>query len=349
MIFFAFYGLMMTSCSTSSALISTTRPADLILADDIQKILVVDRSRPSNQTVTVLEGVFTGEQIGSDQQGRVEVMHSLFDILSFQERFEMIDSGLELKGSPSGATAKRPLNPDKILLMAKDFDADAILVLESFDSDGQNMMTGLISLGAITAGIFDPVAYPNNLRTSWRLYDGLDGKVLDEFQTFETQDGWWLYTDMYPSEQFRAVTESARSAAYQYAGRIVPLPVKYQRRYYKRGIPANKELMQAHRMVRAQRWGKAESMWMKIYDTETKRKPRARAAFNLAIAAEKNGDLDQAISWLEKSIELGNRNAVGYAANLTEQKEMKMWQIMEEKKMRSDQEEKEIREQLEED
>lgn len=334
---FALTAMVWTSCSTSSALITTTRPPDLILADDIVNILVVDRSRPSNQAVTVLEGVVTGEQIGSDFQGRVEVMHSLFNIMSLQDRFALIDSDLELKGSASGARAKSPLKEEKVMQLAQDFEADAVLVLEAFDSDGRNVVSGLISLGAVTAGIFDPVAYPNNLRTSWRLYDGLDGKVLDEFQTFETQDGWWTYSALYPSEQFLAVTESARSAAFQYAGRIVPLPVNYQRRYYKRGIPANRELLRAHRMVSAQRWERAEQMWERIYQVETKRRPRARAAYNLAIAAERKGDLDLALNWLEKSIELGNDKAIGYASNLTEQKELMMWQRMEEIEDREDQ------------
>ena len=314
--------IIMSACSVTETLIQTERPPDLKITPEIVKIAVIDRSQPSSGAINVLEGVVTGEVIGADRMGRQEVMRTFAGLMSDQNRFEVIMTTDQLPGSPSGANMTEPLTPEKVKVLINKYQADALLALESFDSDGRNYLTDLVGW---TSGVGDPVPYPNNLRTGWRLYDGLDGRVLDVFETFQTDNGWWAYASVPPSAQFQAVGEGARSAAFQYAGRLIPVPVVYERQYFRDAPGAGDEMESAHRLVQGQRWHRAAGIWQEVYERSDKRRTRGRCAFNLAVASERAGDLDKAIYWAEEAITLGVDRAVNYSAMLTDMRDYQRW------------------------
>ena len=47
------------------------RPADITVSQDIQNVVIVNRSRPSKENLTgkIVEGLISGEGIGHDRNG----------------------------------------------------------------------------------------------------------------------------------------------------------------------------------------------------------------------------------------------------------------------------------------
>jgi len=87
------FGIMVvvgfSSCSTSSVVVNIQRPADITISQDIQNVVLVNRSRPSkdNLTSNIVEGLVTGEGIGSDRKGAEYCITGLSNMLENSERF----------------------------------------------------------------------------------------------------------------------------------------------------------------------------------------------------------------------------------------------------------------------
>lgn len=307
---------LMMACATAETHLQVTRPPDLKLDPAIVTIAVLDRSLPSDEGLTVLEGIVTGENIGQDRRGRKAVFQSLNEIMQDQNRFEVLMTGREMEGSKSGARMMPPLTNENVSKLSDEYGADALLVLESFDSDSRNMVTEAIEVASVLRTGIDPVLYSNNVRSSWRLYDGVTGRVIDEFHTYITPEGWWAYTDADPLTEHREVLAAADISAFQMAGRLVPVDIYLSRAFYRNSGLSNKKLKQAARLVRGERWEAAEEIWSDIFASDASRKTRGRAAYNLAVAYERKGQITTALEWTENAIMLGNDRAIAYAQEL---------------------------------
>ena len=129
--------LGLSACSTSSVLVNIQRPADITLSQDIQSVVVVNRSRPSKDNLTgnIVEGLITGEGIGADKKGAEYCVDGLVNMLSNSERFTLKNiDGIELKGTGTSAFPI-PLDWNEVKSICGSYDSDALLVLETFDSD----------------------------------------------------------------------------------------------------------------------------------------------------------------------------------------------------------------------
>lgn len=310
--------LILSSCGVSKTYISTIRPPDLDLSRDIERIVILNRSLPANKSIGFLEGLATGESIGQDPFARKAIFESLRDIMKDQDRFELVISGMEMEGSKSGTDLPPPLSEKSIIGIARKFNGDAVLALESFDSDSRNTATGIVESESILRTGVDPINYPNNVRSGWRLYHGKTGQILDEFRTYVTPGGWWAYVDQPAHVNRRQAVEGADISAYQMAGRLIPVEVQYERRYFKNSGLFNKGLKRASKFVKAGRMEKAGEIWQEIYFSDASRKSRGRAAYNLALLYESLSDFDEAIMWIDRAIDLNARKATQYGALLSE-------------------------------
>lgn len=308
----------LVSCGTSTTFLPVKRNPDLKLPTHIVKLAGVDRSQPASEAVSFLEGVFTGENLGQDRMARSAIFSSLNIIMNDQDRFDYHLSTTKLQGSKGGTHMIDPLDAATVQGIATKEKADALLVLEAFDSDTRNIVTtGVEVTSTVTTGI-NPLTYANNVRTSWRIYDGATGLVMDEFSTFMSDDGWWAYADAPSSVDRQRVIEGADAAAYQMAGRIVPVEVYLERIYYKNAGFGNRKLKQSARYIKANRFNNAKEIWNDLYHSDASNKVRGRAAFNMALWHEHEGDINGALHWVDEAIALGNKKAVTYGALLSE-------------------------------
>ena len=127
----------LSACTTSSILVNIQRPADITVSQDVQNVVVVNRSRPSKENLpgNIVEGLISGEGIGADRKGAEYCVDGLVNMLTNSERFTLKNiDGIELKGTGTSAFPI-PLDWNEVMSICGSYDSDALLVLETFDSD----------------------------------------------------------------------------------------------------------------------------------------------------------------------------------------------------------------------
>ena len=142
------------------------------------------------------------------------------------------------------------------------------------------------------------------VKTGWRIYDPVDRQILDEYilqQNIETV-GRGINPVLAAAAltgRKDAVNEVSFKAGQGYALRILPYQLRVMRDYYVKGTDNFKV---ARRKARMGKWDEAGDLWKKETDSPS-RKIAGRAAYNMAIISEINGDLESALKWAQKAYE----------------------------------------------
>jgi hypothetical protein len=152
------------------------------------------------------------------------------------------------------------------------------------------------------------------VKTGWRVYDPQMKRVLDEYPLAHTMSfqvgGNPLMTVENIAGRKEYVKQTANKAGHIYADRILPYWFRANRYYFIRG--GNYDFKIAKRMARAGEWDKAAELWKKNLSSP-RRKTAGRAAYNMAVINEINGNVDEAINWAQKCYEeYGIRLALQY-------------------------------------
>lgn len=319
--------LVATSCMRNATL-TVLQPAKFTVPENIAKIAVVDRSKPSNGWVNVLEGVLTGEAIGQDRRSREEAVAGLTEGLRNTPRFQVIPTGIEMTTTKGGVNMPAPLSWSEIERICRENNADAVVTIESFDSDNNTNTTRRESKTKDKNGKETiTVRYESNMRTSvrmgWRMYDPKSKTILDEFVTddYIPSNGSGS-TERDALNNLPSQTSVSRRVAWMggqhYGMRIAPTYVNISREYYAKAKGIKTQMKQAARFASSGSWDKAAEQWGRLYETrKEERKTAGRLAYNMAVAAELKGNLPLAIEWAKKSWEVhGNKKAKRYIYEL---------------------------------
>ena len=154
--------------------------------------------------------------------------------------------------------------------------------------------------------------------TGWRFYDASSMQIVDEFKAIGTKS--WSAKGIDEKDarhRLPSRRETVKSCGYIagniYAARISPVNLWVTRSYYVRKHPG---LKAGATYANAQNWDAAATEWKKVLiDGDNKQK--GRAAYNLAVASEVKGNLENALSWAQKAAgEYGNGNANAYISIL---------------------------------
>lgn len=291
---------------------SVTRNFTNLHRDSLEKILV---KKELNLDTLMLDSVAADTAIQSAAKALFE--SDRFDVVVPKKRVvKRVDKGGLLI----------PLDKDYIDRIRKDFNVNAVLVLESFsekvisDLESQRYLAGFDGGGFVNAykATID-VAY--NLE--WRLYQPDIKPPIVRFNTKDTV--FWNSFDyslkaMYdnlPSLK-EALIGGGIAAGIEMAGFISPKWNDAIRRYYKTG---NKEADAAIPLVKSNKWEEAARIWNKFADASSKNL-RSKVEFNLAVAAEMNGNIDSAIEWATKSYKTNYSYKIeSYLKQLVERRE----------------------------
>jgi tetratricopeptide (TPR) repeat protein len=316
--------LALSSACTRSASLTVLQPAQFKVPDHIAKIAVIDRSKPSNGWLNVLEGLFTGEAIGQDRRSREEAVRGLTDALQRTPRFRVISTGVELAGSKAGVNLPTPLPWAEIEKICGEYGADAVVAIESFDSDNNTSTRTRQSKKKNKDGSTTiRTDYLANMRTAvrmgWRFYDPTAKKIFDEVVTddfLENQSSGSTERSAVSSlpSQISVTRKVAFTVGQEYGMRIAPVYVSIKRQYYTKAKGFSEQIAQANRFAQAGNWDRAAEIWKKIEATASDNpKSAGRAAYNMAVVAEVKGNLDLALEWAEKAwTQYGNKKARAY-------------------------------------
>lgn len=321
--------LLLGACSLIGCMPSTSmqvlQPAQMTVPEHINTLALVDRSKPSNGWLNVLEGLFTGEAISQDRRSRQEAMEGLTNALTRTPRFQVKNTGIELSGSKAGGNMPRPMEWAEIEKICKDYDVDAVVTLESFDTDNSTSTSRQLNKRKDKNGKqYTETTYNARLRSGvrigWRTYDPKRKIIFDEYVTDDylerTASGNTerRAIDNLPS-QVSVTRDVAFNVGVEYGARIAPIYVNVSRSYYNKAKGYKTLMKQAGRHFETRNYDMATSMWKKILaETETTNKKVAgRVAFNMAVAAEVRGNLDIALDWAQRAwTDYGNKRARDY-------------------------------------
>ena len=309
-----------SSCLTSSVVVNIQRPADITISQDIQNIVLVNRSRPSKDNLTgnIVEGLVTGEGIGFDRKGAEYCISGLSNMLEKSDRFLLKNAfGMELKGTGT-SSFPIPLDWNQVKSICESYDGDALLVLETFDSDSRTIVGAPVTRKRKVKGVkVKEIAYPATLimeiESGWRIYDLNKKIIIDENKFTEIKE----FSSSGPSPEQavmslpskrRAIKEAGLFAGRQYGFRISPIWVKARRLYYSYKFD---EFKIARKYIKQGDWDSAIQIWMPLTEN-TDVKLARRASFNMALASEIKGGLDAAIEWAKKAQILGEKKSYNY-------------------------------------
>lgn len=315
--------LLLASCNRHTNL-TVLQPAQMKIPEHIATIAVVDRSKPSNGWLNVLEGVLTGEAIGQDRQSRTEAVRGLSAALTRTPRFAVKNTGIEMSGSKAGANLPAPLNWPEVERICEQYGADAVVTIESFDSDNAAAARRTETKRKDKDGKeYIDIQYDAHMRTGvrmgWRIYDPKTKIILDEFTTDD-----YLERNATGKNERAALSslpsgvDVSRSVAYnggqRYGSRIAPLYVQVSRAFYAKAKGYTTQMEQATRYTQGKEWNRAAEIWKNIEARATDNsKAAGRAAYNMAVASEVDGNLDLALEWAQKAwSKYGNKKARTY-------------------------------------
>ena len=322
-LFLALSVLLFGACTRSTTL-QVLQPAQMTLPEHITTVAIVDRSKPSNGWSNFFEGLLTGEQIGQDRRSRQTAVDGLTNALTRTPRFQVKSTGIEMTGSKAGGRMPAPLDWSEIEKICRDYNTNAVVTIESFDSDNaRNTRKVSEKRKDKTGKEYYVTTYESNQRTGvrigWRLYDPKTRVIVDEYVTddYLERNGRGnterAALDNLPS-QLDVTRDVAYNVGLEYGARIAPIYVNVSRPYYSKAKGFKTEMKQAARYLASRDIEKATYHWKKIMASAGDNKKAAgRAAYNMAVAAEVNGNLDLALEWAKKAWnDYGNKRARSY-------------------------------------
>jgi hypothetical protein len=318
--------LLLGSCM-SSVNLQVMRPAQVTIAPHIKKVAIINRTIPENKVANLVEGILTGEFPGQDKQNIQAAMGGLQENLRNSPRFEMIVTNEELKGSGSGGSFPAPLPWGMVSELSSKYKADAILAIETYDSDFI-VTKGTKSTKKVTEKgdtIVVPEYYAEgvaSVKIGYRLYDPQQKTITDQYH-LNRNNRWYANGNSIQDavvqliDSKAAIQRVSHMTGLAYGARISPTWYTVEREFYKK-IKKDANFATGSRKAQINDWNGAAEFWSRASQSHN-RKIAGRAAYNLALAYEVLGDLDNAKRWVTKSYaDYGNKKARRYAGILDE-------------------------------
>ncbi len=298
------------SCKTKSLSVNVLKPAEIYVPGKVNTLAVLNRSLPEkgdgSRVINVLEGIVSGEGIFIDRNASERSIAGLADGLQNSPRFKVtVPTGLDIRGTGT-AQFPEPLQWEKVEKICKDYSADALVLLETFDSNLSKRFNVLQKKRTENGKeIFynEHTAFLDvSVNAGWRIYFPSERKIIDQ-NVFNDRKQWdergltkIEAEGKLPKPEF-AVEDAGYFAGKQYARRISPTWIWVSRSYYAKG---NDDFKNAVYKVRANLWNDAADIWKKyVNDPDTK--IAGYACYNMALAAEVLGDFEIALDWAKKA------------------------------------------------
>ncbi len=281
----------LTSCNMASVYVHVTQKPVITLPEHVKTIAIIDRTmvQRRDKLKNALEGMVSGERLGQDKQGEQAVVAGLASILQSSPEVQPRMTGISLIGSGKPTVFPPPLDSVSVHNLCKDFKADAVAALESFDSNSSG--------------------YWVNIKFGFRLYDGSSKTIIDSYYDSYVVRRRHVYSYRYRNQNYAIIAHAGFDAGINYGRRISTTNIGVQRKYYKSG---NDQMKIAGRKAHLGSWDEASATWQQVVQNGDK-KNAGRAAFNLALVSEMQGDVTQAQTWISKAYgDYNNKKARDY-------------------------------------
>lgn len=319
-------------------------PAVVYFRPEINSVALVNRAVPSNKKENIVESIISTEGYNQDKEGISNILQALNESMMNSPRLTTKLTSIEWKGDGSGINFPKPLGWDTVSKVCKENGVDALVVLETYDSDAiVTQASGDVKINNST-GIPIPeitvlATQKITIKAGFRIYDPKNRSIIDQY----TFSYWrtWSGKASNPAEALgamlnrqSAINQTCQDAGFYYRKRISPTWMNERRYMYKKS--GQGLFAVGSRMALVNNWDEAITYWkQQLAATPNRRKLCGKATYNLALAAEMKGNLAEAKDWISKSYGFYNNREAPYYQNTINRRYndfMKLQKQMEEQK-----------------
>lgn len=264
-------------------------PAAVSFPDHVKSVAMIDRTLPGDNVMDAIESGLTGEFIGEDKLATQIMMDGVHSIMVNSATLDFVRTPEVLERASSiSAAFPEALTWKTISDLCFKYKVDAIMAIEVFDSDfiiipgaGQtvNIKAGIRMYDPHLQSIIDQYVFSHQMRVG--------GNV----NSIEAAIGSLMNKNA-------AIKEVSYDAGVIYGRRISPSWYRASRKYYRRSR-GDDNLAEGARMMEVNDWEAAKSALLRAIETGKKRKTLGRAAHNLAVVFEIEGNLPEAKTWAQ--------------------------------------------------
>jgi hypothetical protein len=271
-------------CGAQTMTFNVMRPSLVNIPEYIKSFAIIDRSVVENTGKNIVEKGLTAEWFGKDELASRFALDGLINVLEGSGRFSAVRTGKTLIKTSTAKAFPEPFEWVDIETICQEYKVEGVISLEIFDSD-YIIPTNMAS---VTVG--------------FRLYDLATKTIMDERQ-LSREIFWGGNVNTIGGainrllEKDNAIKSVSYDAGVLYGERISPSWFTIERQYYRKA-KGDKNLEMGARMMDVNNW-KSAIDYLKLALESPKRKVQGRAAHNLAVVYEINGELETAKKWAQ--------------------------------------------------
>jgi len=308
-LFFIFIVLGFGSCIPINYLaIDLSEPAKQTLPDAVQSLTLISRAVDNRFTDDPADSVqirffraqFQADTVIYDRKAADTLLQALGSLLYESGRYDVVIPVERFPNKDSVSHFTEPMEWKDVEKYTTDFNTDAVLSLDHFrtaiftqyfespvfDSNSGVYMAGNAEMEISYLALFR-LYYPGNkdVSPSFLISDTLQWEDGDDdlhrlFRRF-------TYVKS-------GLTEAGIEAAIRLSEEISPLWKKSKRAYFARG---HRVFIESNRLVTENDWTAAINLWKEMLDKTKSKSLRSKLEFNIAMANEMTGNLNEAIIW----------------------------------------------------
>lgn len=294
--------LIMSSCvSFEKFSIEVYKPSELNLAPNIKKLALVSRNlKYANDTLQnyqVRNHHLIKDKIrfNTDSLAITTCLDSLSGQLLAQNRFDGVWI-LPVNTFPKNRVKEiRPATIEWYKTISEKTGADALILLDMFscfyslNNDNSNSAANVVT---------------SNI---WTVYSAREQLIIDRYTQVDTL--YWdeldengQYKKLRIPDKKSAISLAAGVIGENYAKHILPDWAKVDRTIMTTG---DSEFQKAAKLAQSTKWEEAVAIWQNYSDSKSKMK-RVTALYNLALASEMNGNIDQSIELTDQAAKVSS-------------------------------------------
>ncbi len=298
------------SCSsTINMQVLVKKPANFVIPKDIKKITLINKSK--GNAWSVIDGILTGEMPHQDKHQSESCINGMQQILFNNSTINFSRHPMRLDAERGSSTGfGNPMSWSMADSLAEIYSADALLVLEYFDTD--------FSVRDITDYSKNSEIYIRGTakaRAGFRFYDIKARAVIYEknYSFFQTYSQHAVTKAEAIARLIRgsdALEDVSYSTGRKFAQQLV-IHNTWENRWLCKG---NDENNKGCRFAVAGDWKKAIDIWLQAYQNTDSEKEKGKISYNLGLGYEVEGALNDAKKWITVSYAEHNfKKAAAYA------------------------------------
>ena len=315
--------LIFASC-TRTVYVPVLQPAPVDIGRHIREIAVVDRTTPEKPDEGRAVSIITGSAAGLNREAAQRAIDGLVGTIEASPGYRATRTAERLTTPSLPGNWPPPLSWEKIDSLASKYKSDAILALESFDSDfivtdGSTSVRPREEGGEIFRRRFNAGGVAG-IKLGFRLYDLQNRAIADEFM-FNHNARWEASGNAVQMvvggliDHRQAVIDASLQSGIIYGERISPSWFRVNREFFTKGR-GNRDFKVGVRRATVNDWEGAREAWHESVNSR-RRKTAGRSAYNLALMYEIAGELDIAREWAQYSYtDYGIKKARQYVSRL---------------------------------